>query len=304
MGLEILLEGESMILITGIAGLTGRFLYQEIQAQKLDQTVKYFVRPTSDISFMLDEDKEKNVVYGDGNNLKDVTDALLNVDLVIHLATIHLSEVVTQACLLKGIKRVIFINTTGMYSQYKSYALLYTELERKIKESNLIYTIIRPTMIYGNHQDVNIHKLIKMINKVPVFPVIGKGDGLMHPIYAQDLAKVINSVMINEELTRMQEYNVAGKAPLTYLSLLTEIAKALGKKRYFLHIPYGLALLIGKIGDYIPNGIIDYEKVQRLKEDKNFDYSKATCDLGFSPKSFEEGVKLEVQALRDAGIIQ
>lgn len=223
-----------MILVTGIAGLTGQFLYQEIQGErKLDQIIKYFVRPTSDISFMLDEDKKNNVIYGDGNNLKDVTDALLNINLVIHLATIHLSEVITQACLLKGVKRVIFINTTGMYSQYKSYALLYTELERKIKESGLIYTIIRPTMIYGNHQDVNIHKLIKMISKLSVFPVIGKGDGLMHPIYAQDLAKCISSVMDNEEKTRMQEYNVAGKASLTYLSLLKEIAKALGKERYF-----------------------------------------------------------------------
>ncbi|OAM92798.1 Nucleoside-diphosphate-sugar epimerase [Pelosinus fermentans] len=293
-----------MILITGIAGLTGRFLYQKIQDQKPDRRVKYFVRPTSDISFMLDEDKKNNVIYGDGNNIKDITDALLNVDLVIHLATIHLSEIITQACVFKGIKRVIFINTTGMYSHYKSYAALYTELEKKIKESNLIYTIIRPTMIYGNHQDVNIHKLIKMINKVAIFPVIGKGDGLMHPIYAQDLANVIISAMTNEEKTRMQEYNVAGKAPLTYLSLLAEIAKALGKKRYFLHIPYGLALLIGKIADCIPNGIIDYEKVQRLKEDKSFDYSKAAYDLGFSPRSFEEGVKLEVQALRDVGIIK
>lgn len=303
MGLEVLLKGDVMILITGIAGLTGKFLYNEIKTRFPGNQIKYFVRPTSDISFMYDEDINNNIIYGDGNNLNDVSRALKDIDFVIHLATIHLSEVITKACQINGIKRVIFINTTGIYSQHKAYASLYIELENKIKSSDLIYTIIRPTMIYGNHQDVNIHKLVLLLNKLPIFPVIGAGNGLMHPIYAQDLAKVIVSAMEHEEKTRMQEYNVAGKEPIRYLALLKEIARALGKKRYFFHVPYSVALFVGRIGNYIPNGIIDYEKVQRIQEDKNFDYSKAARDLAFYPISFQEGIKLEVTALRKTRII-
>jgi nucleoside-diphosphate-sugar epimerase len=39
------------------------------------------------------------------------------------------------------------------------------------------------------------------------------------------------------------------------------------------------------------------EQVQRLAEDKAFDYTAARRDLGFHPRSFAEGVKQEAESL-------
>jgi len=289
-----------MLLITGITGLTGRFLYREIQDLAPDEPIKYLVRTTSDTSFL----NEEQLVYADVSDWQHIAQVLDDVDVIIHIAHISNSENIIKACQEKGVKRVIFINTTGMFSKYKAYAKDYIEYEKAIKSSGLIYTIIRPTMIYGNNQDVNIKKLVFLMDKLKFFPVIGKGNGLMQPIYAHDLAKVILSAYINEEVCRFKEYNVAGKEPISYINLLRSIASALGKKRYFIHIPYSLALLVGRIGDIIPNGLIDYEKVQRLLEDKNFDYSEATRDFRFQPLAFEDGVRHEVDALRKGGFIK
>lgn len=289
-----------MLLITGITGLTGRFLFQEIKEKLPDQKIRYLVRSTSNHKWLQSED----IFFGDVTNQQDIEHALDGVTSVVHLAHIHHSENITRACMNQNVKRVFFINTTGMFSQHKKYAKDYISLEERIKESKLIYTIIRPTMIYGNQQDVNIHKLIKLMDKYPVFPVIGDGKGLMQPIYAEDLAKVIIQACLNEELTRYKEYNVAGKAPLAYKQILSEISIVLNKKVYFFHIPFTFALLAGIIGDIIPNGIIDYEKVKRLREDKHFDYSLASKELGFNPRAFSEGVKLEVEALRENGMIK
>ena len=159
-------------------------------------------------------------------------------------------------------------------------------------------------MIYGNHQDGNIHLLAKIMDRTPIYPVIGKGEGLMQPIYAGDLAKAIVNALNNEKLTRNREYNVAGKTPIQYRELLQNIAEAMGKKVVFIKIPFKLALLIGKIGDKIPNRIINYEKVLRLNENKNFDYSAAIDDLSFSPISFKEGIVLEINDLQKQGIIK
>lgn len=289
-----------MILITGITGLTGKFLYKKIKNQAHHGEIRYLVRKTSDISWM---DKNENIVYGDVQNIEDVISALDGVKIVIHLAHITYSNIISQACIRCNVNRVFYINTTGMYSKYKRYAQSYIELENKIKTSGIMYTIIRPTMIYGNEQDKNIRKLISIIAKTSVFPVIGNGKGLMHPIYAGDLADVIISALINEKLTRLKEYNVAGKYALCYLDLLQEIANALNKQVHFIHIPYRLALFVGRLGDFFPNGLIDYEKVQRIEEDKNFDYSLATEELDFSPMSFKDGIQLEVQALKRSKII-
>ena len=158
-------------------------------------------------------------------------------------------------------------------------------------------------MIYGNNLDGNIHLLVKIMNKSLIYPILGQGDGLMQPIHAEDLARVIVSALNREVLTRFKEYNVAGRKPITYQNLLRSIALTMHKKVYFIKIPYSLALLIGRFGSLFPNRIINYEKVLRLREDKCFNYQEALIDLDFHPKSFEEGIAIEIMELRKQGII-
>lgn len=289
-----------MILVTGITGLTGKFLYNELQLKMPDLDIRYFVRKSSDISWMKNKD---NIFFGELSNVEDIRSALDGVNTVLHLAPRNMLHNILLACKDSDVNRFFYVNSTGIYSKFKSSSHIDLKNEDELKNSDLVYTIIRPTMIYGNHQDGNIHLLAKLINKFRIFPVVGKGCGLMHPIYANDVAKVLVSAIAKEEITRFKEYNVAGKSPLQYKEVLHNISRAMGKKTLFIHIPYSFALAVGKIGDRIPNRIITYEKVLRLNEDKNFDYSKAKNDLNFLPISFEEGVKNEIKVLREQRII-
>jgi len=288
-----------MLLITGITGLTGRFLYEELLDKK--KKFKCLVRKSSGIKSLRDY-KNVEFVYGDVANEKDIINALEGVNEVIHMVNIRYSSQIIKACKFCGVKRVVFVSTTGIYSKYRNCSSLYKKLEEEIFNSGLDYTIIRPTMIYGNEQDKNIHKLVKIVNKYPIFPIPGKGENLVQPIHAKDLASVIVKACC-EKRSIKQAYNVAGKEPITFKNLIYQIANALNKKIKIVHIPYKVALVAGKIGDIIPNSLIKYERVLRLLEDKNFDYRKAKEELGFSPMSFEEGIKLEIEALRKSGVI-
>lgn len=249
-------------------------------------------------------DSTDNIVFGDQRNVEEIRTAMSGVNSVLHLAPRNQLQNVLNACCQNNIQRFFYVNSTGIYSKFKSSSHIDLKNEEILKNSGLTYTIIRPTMIYGNHQDGNMHLLIKIMCKSPVFPVIGAGDGLMHPIYAGDLAKFLVSVLSNEEETRFQDYNVAGKNPIKYRDVLRIMSIELGKKICFIHIPYNLALFAGKMGDKIPNRLINYEKVLRLNEDKSFDYTKAKERLGFNPISFEEGIRLEICDMRARNLIQ
>lgn len=290
-----------MLLVTGITGLTGRFLYEEIQESYKGKKIRYLARETSDIKWMK---KNENIVYGDLRFSESLNSSFKDVSEVLHLAPRDQLKNILNECERHGIKRIYYINSTGIYSKFKKSSHVDLQNEEALKSSNLVYTIIRPTMIYGNHQDGNIHLLVKIMSKTSVYPLIGKGEGLMQPIYAGDLAKVIVSALNKEELTRFKEYDVAGKESIAYQDLLKAIASAMGKKEIFIRIPYFLALLIGKLGDIIPNRIISYEKVLRLREDKNFNYGDAVNDLNFYPRKFEEGIINEIIELRKQGIIK
>lgn len=218
-----------MILVTGITGLTGRFLYKELKKTHLP--IKYLVRKSSNISFM--DAASDYIAFGDQKKADEVRAAMSDVDSVLHLAPRDQLKNILDECVVNHIQRIFYVNSTGIYSKFKSSSNIDIQNEEMLKNSGLIYTIIRPTMIYGNNQDGNMHILIKIMSKTPFFPIIGKGDGLMHPIYAGDLAKFLVSILLNEEKTRFQDYNVAGRYPLRYKDILQKMANALGKKSLF-----------------------------------------------------------------------
>lgn len=289
-----------MLFVTGITGLTGRFLLNCLRDAGYTGPIRCLVREQSDVSWIMDDGVEP--FWGDVSSVESLLTGLTGVKGVIHLVNIRYSPQIIQACRAAGVRRVIFVNTTGIYSKYRECSEEYRQLEKGIFESNLDYTIIRPTMIYGNQRDKNIHKLVKIIDKFPVVPVIGAGNGKMQPIYARDLAVSIAEAYMRP-VSVGKVYNVAGKHPVKYIDMLKLIAGALGKRRLFVRIPYVLALVAGYLGDRIPNGLINSEKIKRLREDKVFDCTRAVQDLGFNPIAFEKGIILEISALREAGAI-
>lgn len=203
-----------------------------------------------------------------------------------------------------GVQRVFYVTTTGLFSSYNSCSDIYIQGERRIKASGLTYTILRPSMIYGTERDRNMTRLLKYLRMSPVFPVFGDGKALMQPVYVQDLADGIVSAIKHESLTRGKEYNLCGPEAISYIKLIQTAGAALGKKVALIHIPYGLALALTGITEKLPSFPIRQEQVMRLVEDKAFDISLAARELDYRPRTFEQGIKLEVEHLRKRGIIR
>lgn len=290
-----------MIAITGVTGLTGRFLIPCFRELGYRGQFRCLARPTSDIEG-LRSDPDIEFVVGDCRDESALAKLLDQADALVHVAGIQTAENVIVACSRMGVGRVVFVNTTGMFSKYRQYAAEYRRIEERIMRSGLDYTIIRPTMIYGNARDHNIHKLVRIVNRLPVVPVIGSGRALLQPIYAQDLAAVIAKATF-EPRAIGRAYNVAGKEPFKYIDVLRCIAASLGKRRLFIRVPYTIALLAGYIAEMAGSTLVNVERVRRMCEDRVFDYSLASEDLGFAPRSFEDGIKLEIAAMRECGLI-
>lgn len=202
-----------------------------------------------------------------------------------------------------GVKRGYFVTTTGIFSKYNSCSEIYKVNENRIKKSGLVYTLIRPTMIYGHPADKNMNKLIRFLNRYPVFPLFEKGESLMQPVYVDDLADGIVAAIIQKN-TEMQEYNLAGPEPISFKDLVETILKKMNRKVFKLNINLYWSIRLAKYARYIPGFPITEEQVLRLQEDKVFDISKAVKELGFYPRSFEEGIEMEIEEMRQAGLIR
>ncbi|WP_419795820.1 NAD(P)-dependent oxidoreductase [Staphylococcus equorum] len=288
------------LLITGANGHSGKIFMENLKANSLSQydEIHIIVRNNELDDFI--EISDLNIVKhkGDLNDFIFLEEVTKKIDTILHIAGIQVSEKVFEAAIKNSVNWVIAIHTTGRYSQFKTASEEYIEIEDKLLNlrNEINITILRPTMIYGSSRDRNMYKLIKFIDKSPIFPVFGNGKNLMQPVTATDLAIAYSQVLEKPEITKNNNYNLSGKYPIKYSELLKEVALQLNVKSQFIRIPIKLSCFLVLFGNKIfPKFPLNAEQVLRMKEDKDFTHLKATKDFGYNPMSFEEGIVEEIK---------
>ncbi len=282
------------IFVTGATGFTGSRVVPLLLKQ--GHQVRCLYRPSSDRSFL--PQPEIEWVTGDLSDSESLSKAMQGMDVLVNIASLgfgHADSIITAAK-NAGVKRAIFISTTAIFTQLNAKSKkVRVAAELTIESSGLKYTILRPTMIYGSPRDRNMWRLIRFMKISPIIPIFGEGKYLQQPIFVDDVAQAVLNCLSNDK-TIGKSYNIAGKRALTYNQVIDTIAKQINKQIWKIHIPLkpvvALLTLFEKIRFPFP---IKAEQALRLNEDKAFSYEEASQDFGFSPRSFEEGIGLELK---------
>jgi uncharacterized protein YbjT (DUF2867 family) len=289
------------LLVTGGTGLLGGALLNLLVAERLE--VRCLVREESARASRL-EGGQVELVRGDAGGSEDLYQALSGVEAMVHVAGIEYAPQVVEAVRRAGVGRVVVVSSTSAHSAYESRSGPKRLMEKLVRESGLDYTIVRPSMIYGSELDKNVHRLLRFLDRSPIFPIFGSGKNLWQPVYYEDCAKGVYEALVRPAAVG-QSYDLPGAEPLTYLELVKTAAGALGKKPRVVRLPLEPVRLslaaTERLGLPLP---INSEQVLRLREDKAYPYDKAKKELGYAPRPFREGIALEVARLRGLGIVR
>ena len=283
------------ILVTGATGFTGSHTVHALIAAGYD--VVCFVRENSDRRF-LPVDK---VAFAIGNleDCESLTAALSGCEALVNIASLgqgHADNIV-KGIEASQVKRAIFISTTALFTNLNAGSkTARIAAEKRVKDSSLDYTLLRPTMIYGNARDRNICRLVRYIKKWPVLPVFGSGEFLLQPIHVDDVAQAIVKALGSTN-TIKKAYNISGAKALTYNQLATETKQACNRRVALFHLPHiPLIWLLRHIERWIRLPI-KAEQIERLNEHKDFSHIEAHNDFGFAPRSFKDGILQEIKAI-------
>lgn len=282
------------IIISGANGFTGRYVCRELKSRGIIFSV--ILRPGSCTNWM----KKNNIEFhfADLNNIIKLSSILKGKECLINIASIGFGSVsnILKSCKNADVKRVIFISSTSIFTKLNAKSKkTRIEAEKMIVNSNLCWTILRPTMIFGSPKDRNMIKLINWIDKVPFIPIFGKGNNFQQPIYVKDLAWSIAEIIENEK-TFTEIFDLSGPEPLTFKYIIRTISFYLGKKPLMVFLPYlfiyRVLLLIESFGIKF---FIKSEQILRLNEDKIFAIDKAKKIFGYKPTEFNKAIFEEIQ---------
>lgn len=295
--------------ILAVTGLTGKksgggtaamlAAHQDEVLEKFPGGVRALIRATSDTSRLDAADFPFQKLCGDLTDPDFLEQAFQGVDTILHIAGITLTPKITDAAVKCGVRRLICVHTTGIYSKYKAagenYRRIDSYVEAQCKDNHIALTILRPTMIYGNTSDHNVVRFIKMVDRLPLMPVVNGAKYDLQPVHYMDLSEAYFRVLMNG-ITEDRNYILSGGAPIPLRKMLTEIGNCLGKKVHFINCPFPIAYAGAWLLYLVTFGKKDYrEKVQRLCEPRTYPHEDASRDFGYSPRNFEDGIAEEVR---------
>ena len=270
------------LLITGITGKSGLVLARLIAEGGLRELLP-----------------EAEYCCGDLTDAAYVDALTKGVDVVLHIAGIGKSLLLTKASVRNGVKRQVLIHTTGIYSKYKAAGEEYRRIDGEVaalcRQNGIGLTILRPTMIYGTLGDQNIVKFIKMVDTLAPMPVVSHANYLLQPVNCRDLGHAYLQVLNRLEETAGKDYVLSGRDEVLLIDLFRIIADELGVFRKYLSVPFPIAYA-GAWGIYLLSLTKNMrEKVQRLCENRAYPHEEAVRDFGYDPMPFEEGLRQEVR---------
>lgn len=319
------------ILVTGATGFIGSHLVNELLKKK--EKVRILVRKVNRAEKLKQQSIE--IYSGSLEDINSLTKATKDVKIVYHLAAMLGSPDVTykqlyntnvigtenliKACVKNNVKRFVYISSVAAMGPTKNMADETTKCNPKtdydkskyfaelaVKKSNLDWTIIRPTMVYGPGEIKNKAMMFRLIQR-GIFFIIGNGKNLMSLVYVGNLVKGIVLAGKSKNAVK-QTYILSDKKNYTMNEFVKTIARQENVKT-----PIHLPIWIAYIGAFfsmifrifgLPQ-ILSKDRIKNMTMNHSFNISKAINELKYDPKiGLEEGVKRTVQWYKEKDILK
>jgi len=240
---------------------------------------------------------------GDLDDPESLARAVDGVDTVVHLAALTSSareseyfrtnvagtKNLVDACILKGVKRIIYISSRAASLDGGGYSRSKLEAEECVKNSKLQWLILRPSEVYGQGAGYTINRLIQWVQKYPFVPVIGAGQARLSPVYIDDVVSAMERSILDKELEG-ETILLAGPEDLTFDELVDRIAKYFSVIRFKLHLPSGFVKFVATVLTSLGIKILVPDQVPRLLCSKDQDIDKTSTWISHSPRKLEEGM--------------
>ena len=291
------------VFVTGGTGFVGRAVIHALRAEGC--AVRCLVRRGSERDLRGLGAIER--LEGDVMSRQSLDHAMDGCDAVIHLVGIireHPAIGVTfervhtqgtinvlEAAAAVGARRYVHMSALGTRSGARSrYHQTKWAAEEAVRASPVPWTIFRPSIIYGRG-DGFVSVLARMLQRLPVVPIIGAGRQRLQPVPVAHVAQgFVRALSIDASVKHT--YDVGGPEPVTMVDLIDRVAAAMGRRRPIkAHVPLGLVRTVTRalyrFSDYplTPDQLLMLEEENTCEPGpfyETFDLTPVALDTGLA----------------------
>jgi NADH dehydrogenase len=198
-------------------------------------------------------------------------------------------NIVDQAVKSKVAHLIYVSSASVVYPRPTPYSLSKRGAEEIVKKSGLPFTIIRPTLVYGEKGGLEFDMYLEYLRKFPVVPFIGNGASLKRPVFVEDITRGLLALCGNCA-SHGKVYNFSGAEALSILDFSRLCLRCMGMgNKPIVCLPVRLCVLIARVmGLVMKDPPLKWQVIAGITQDANLDPGEAMKDLGYAPKKASE----------------
>ncbi|MDH5621765.1 MAG: NAD(P)H-binding protein [Gammaproteobacteria bacterium] len=197
-----------------------------------------------------------------------------------------------NAALEVGVRRLLLMSANGVKVPGTPYQETKCRAEAFALESGLDVTVFRPSVIFGDPRGTMefATQLFREMVRPPVPSVnfVTGGGVVMSPIHVKDVADAFLAALEKDECIG-KTYVLGGPEALSWKQMVSRIAQAAGREKWFLPMPMGLMRIGATLFDWLPFFPVTRDQLTMLEEGNVADPAVVKNLIGREPRAFDAG---------------
>lgn len=204
-----------------------------------------------------------------------------------HSVHVESAERVATQARSAGVERLVHISGIGADAASQSrYIRKRGEGELAVRAAFLDAILIRPAVMFGP-DDAFLTTILKLLRRLPIYPMFGRGLTRLQPVYVKDVAEAIGRVMQQVE-TPPPIFELGGPHIYSYEEFLRAVAHQAGVPPLLTPIPFAVWYVLTWVSKMLPSPLITRDQVELMQIDTvSSPEMPGFTELGISPQSVE-----------------
>ncbi len=187
-----------------------------------------------------------------------------------------------------GVERLVHVSGIGADPKSSSsYIRSRGKGELAVRAVFRDVTFVRPAVMFGP-DDAFLTAIIRILGRVPAYPMFGQGRTRLQPAYVEDVAEAIATGLERAE-TRGMTFEFGGPRVYSYEELLKTVAREMDRKPTFFPLTFAAWHVLARISEILPSPPLTRNQVELMEIDSVARNDLPGFDrLNIAPRSIEE----------------
>jgi NADH dehydrogenase len=203
----------------------------------------------------------------------------------VHVAA---AERLAEEARKAGAERFIQVSGIGADAASSSpYIRARGQGEQAVHAAFASASMVRPAVMFGP-DDAFLNTLARLLRRLPVYPLFGRGTTRLQPADVEDVAQMIGKLM---QRTAAEAITVecCGPRVYTYEELVRTIARAANVDRRLVPVPVAAWHALARVAEVLPGAPVTRSQVELMEIDTVASADvPGFADFGISPRPLEE----------------